>query len=691
MSSTLKERLLAVGAGVAVLLGGLSAGAAANADESVQSDATTTTWDGTLTWGLKASFINYLTSKIANGTVTATDGAALPNGQQSAADYTLAPGQQFGEGTPDEVQFQGTVQYTGHDGVLDVTLSDPVIDFSANVLKVTVSSREFAGATTLGDLVNYGEIAFASLTGLKATPGEDGMAISVSSAKLTEEGAQAFAGFYKEGEALDVPTAVLTKTVTETTPPVESETTEQAETSEKPSKAPEQSSTPTEEETTQAIPRESLSWQVKDTFIGYIAAHATISETGGAVYNGDTFAFPLAKGQTLDVENLSSISYTGSVNLNAYGGALDITFANPTVEKTADGWVLTAESVSKPRSGGEPVNYGRIALASLEGMSVEESDGLVSVTFASAQALEGTSNVFGYAAGTDLAAPVATFAVSSEPEPTAPATQATTPGKETTTKPSKPTTQPTSTETPAATPSTQQKTECTVDTTKTRVTSGSLSWGLKSSFTSYITSSIANGSWTLSGVTRDGGAFVFPATGGTFDTATRTGTLYFSGSVHFTGHDGILDLTISNPTLVVNGSTGSVYLTVKGSDMQGNKVDVGRVNFANGSFSTVSVSNGALSVSASSVTLTAAGAQAFAGFYSAGQALDNLNASAHLTAASSCDPVTGEKTYYDAFGNVTTADLANTGASDVAGLAAAAAGFLLLGLAVVAMRRRALL
>lgn len=42
-----------------------------------------------------------------------------------------------------------------------------------------------------------------------------------------------------------------------------------------------------------------------------------------------------------------------------------------------------------------------------------------------------------------------------------------------------------------------------------------------------------------------------------------------------TGHNGILDMTISNPVLVIKGSTGHVYMTVKSSSMDGRKTDYG--------------------------------------------------------------------------------------------------------------------
>ncbi|GAE72536.1 hypothetical membrane protein [Cutibacterium acnes JCM 18916] len=79
-----------------------------------------------------------------------------------------------------------------------------------------------------------------------------------------------------------------------------------------------------------------------------------------------------------------------------------------------------------------------------------------------------------------------------------------------------------------------------------------------------------------------------------------------------TGHHGILDMTLAEPSLQIKGSTGHLYLDVKSSSMDGKKTNYGRVDFA--TFG-VSVSGNA-AIKGSPVKLTATGAKAFAGFYS---------------------------------------------------------------------------
>ena len=150
------------------------------------------------------------------------------------------------------------------------------------------------------------------------------------------------------------------------------------------------------------------------------------------------------------------------------------------------------------------------------------------------------------------------------------------------------------------------------------IASGSLSWGVSGAFRSYVVGSIAKGSISVgSGATQSGGLFQFGQTGGSYSQVTGTGTATYAGSVRFTGHGGLLDLTFANPTLRVTTPTSAV-LEVSAN---GSRVDLAVVDLARGSTSLV---NGATRIANAPVTLTAAGASAFEGYYSAGAALDPL-------------------------------------------------------------------
>lgn len=147
---------------------------------------------------------------------------------------------------------------------------------------------------------------------------------------------------------------------------------------------------------------------------------------------------------------------------------------------------------------------------------------------------------------------------------------------------------------------------------------GSLRWGFDSAFVDYVTGPIAHGSVTLSGgATSSGGLFQFgQASGSTFDAETGTGSVFYTGAVNFYGHAGALDLTFSNPQIVVT-SASSATLSVFSN---GSRVVFATLNLAAGSKTT---SNGAVTFAGVPATLTSAGAsQVFEDFRSAGYALD---------------------------------------------------------------------
>lgn len=154
------------------------------------------------------------------------------------------------------------------------------------------------------------------------------------------------------------------------------------------------------------------------------------------------------------------------------------------------------------------------------------------------------------------------------------------------------------------------------------LTKGSLSWGVKASFRSYVAGPIAHGTITTTGATTSGGAFVFPQSGAS-QLSDGTGTVSYSGSVRFTGHDGVLDLRLSDPQVRVDSATsGTLLVRVNGST-------VAFAALALGSGSTSTDATGAIRYSGVPATLTAAGASAFtyqgSGFYPAGTPLDPVS------------------------------------------------------------------
>lgn len=202
------------------------------------------------------------------------------------------------------------------------------------------------------------------------------------------------------------------------------------------------------------------------------------------------------------------------------------------------------------------------------------------------------------------------------------------------------------------------------------IKSANLGWGVRDSFRNYVRGGIANGSWELNGTSYSSDAFNWSNGTGTFKGGK--GSISFSGSVRFTGHHGILDTTIANPRLEINGNSGTLYATMNSNDPSGKATNYGEVALLKVDLSGLQSSSDAVSVNGAATTLTAEGAKAFAGFYDAGKDMAPLSFSAAINGAKTTTKTVSE-TVYEGEGcdPVTGKPLASTGASGVEGTLAA--------------------
>ncbi|MEV8602384.1 HtaA domain-containing protein [Streptomyces griseoviridis] len=175
------------------------------------------------------------------------------------------------------------------------------------------------------------------------------------------------------------------------------------------------------------------------------------------------------------------------------------------------------------------------------------------------------------------------------------------------------------------------------------VQGGRLDWGIKSSFQTYVTGPIAKGSYSLTGgaATVGGGGFRFHSASGAYDGAAGSFRAGFSGGVHFLGHrtdSGAyqLDLTLSRPTVSVAGSSGTLFVDVVSKAKETGAVTTSRqVPFATLSLGGIDMRGDGDEVVLTNLpaTLTAQGARSFAGYYTAGTALDPVSLSADVEPA----------------------------------------------------------
>lgn len=166
------------------------------------------------------------------------------------------------------------------------------------------------------------------------------------------------------------------------------------------------------------------------------------------------------------------------------------------------------------------------------------------------------------------------------------------------------------------------------------VRSWEITWGFKESFRSYLSGTIARGGWDTAGnISYDTPVFTVTGSGGTLAPDGSSGDISGFGRIHFTGHEGFLDQTVSAPRLVIESSDRAwLYLAVAGDTQEGVSVSEGSVRFAEVNIHRYSVDAGAgvWSVVGAPARLTEEGAAAF-GTYPAGESLDPMDITIRVT------------------------------------------------------------
>lgn len=394
---------------------------------------------------------------------------------------------------------------------------------------------------------------------------------------------------------------------------------------------------------------DTLNWGVRASFRNYVTgpiARGSVSTLGNVTKASDdafvwTAPLSLAQGANIDVSfgAANGVRFRGH-SMNGVD-ALDLALTNPRIE------VVSAASATLyvdakgltfagPNASGEVFENKDVAFATLELPQALASGDKRSWVNAKAILTAAGADAFGnfYSAGEELD-PVS-FSVTTvqdvdcttpvDPETPLPEK----PGPEEKPTPEKPLPEKPKPETPKEEKPVVGDEVCVARA----VSGGSLTWVLKESFRSYVEGPIAKGSFS-------GGTFT--ATSGALNVEDGIkGRVNFSGAISAKGHNGLLNMSISSPTIVMTSATsGTLWAHVSSTDTSGKKVVDGSVAFASLSFPRATVNGGTVSVSGASVSLTAAGAKAFAGFYEAGTPLDSMSFSVRLGGEVGCDSSTG--------------------------------------------------
>ena len=171
----------------------LAAALAASPAASLAAE-TCTVDDATMTWGFKESFRSYISGTIANGEWTVSDGATYetPYFGFSGGTGTFTDG-------AGSVSFEGAIEFTGHGGILDTTVSNPRLRFDG---EEAVLYLDISGTTQEGEPVDDEGVRFATVDLGSLVGSGNGFRLVDAEVTLTAEGAAAF-GTYESGERLD--------------------------------------------------------------------------------------------------------------------------------------------------------------------------------------------------------------------------------------------------------------------------------------------------------------------------------------------------------------------------------------------------------------------------------------------------------------------------------------------------------
>ncbi|MDT3400430.1 HtaA domain-containing protein [Streptomyces sp. B1866] len=155
------------------------------------------------------------------------------------------------------------------------------------------------------------------------------------------------------------------------------------------------------------------------------------------------------------------------------------------------------------------------------------------------------------------------------------------------------------------------------------LTDGTLEWGVKKGFRSYVTGPIAHGRILVADGARqaaDNGPFTFPGGTGTYDTQAHAVNLGVRGTVRFTGHNGQLDLAFTHVKVTTKGTAGTIVADVVSSGHVSDDVPLASLDLSG--ITPGGGPGGAVTYANIPAKLTAEGAKAFNDMYQAGQELD---------------------------------------------------------------------
>ncbi|WP_058044676.1 HtaA domain-containing protein [Streptomyces roseifaciens] len=411
--------------------------------------------DGTLEWGFKESFRQYVETGFGDGKIEVTDGTQ----RTGDGPFTFVDGQGSYDSSSQAVSttFKGGVHFLGHakDGKYE-------LDLKFTDLKL-VSSDGKGGRITADVTAGGGkpqeDVPIASLDLEKAKKNEAGGALTLAEipTKLTEEGAKVFSyknrSFYKAGAALD-PAKLVAKTVAAVpNPPAGGDTSggasngtagsgasagttggtsgsasagntggtagttgggasagasggassgtsgEQTGQTSGGTSAGSTSGTSGENSAKDKVYDGRLDWGVKKSFRDYITdgyAKGKIELSGDVAKKGDGYRFAKGRGTYNEAAAKLDATFNGQLHFTGDQGKLDLRFSNLKVKASGTTGTLSADVATKDGETTTKKNDVPLADLTLSADALKVKDGVVSLFAVPAKLTEEGVKVFSH-------------------------------------------------------------------------------------------------------------------------------------------------------------------------------------------------------------------------------------------------------------------------------------------------------
>ncbi|MBZ6132029.1 HtaA domain-containing protein [Streptomyces olivaceus] len=399
-----------------------------------------------------------------------------------------------------------------------------------------------------------------------------------------------------------------------------------------------------------------LTWGIKQSYRTYVGMFGSFTASEGAAQAAGNGAFTFTDGTGTydDTAHTVDLGFQGKVVAASAAHGFEVTLTDVRFDSGAG--EITADVTTVDTLGGTPTKKGDdVPLATVE-VTREMTDMATTLTEEAGEYL-GSAGYAG-AAGDPLTV-VGTAPPATDPtdDPTDPATDPTDPDDQEPADPggdeetdggngggngggtgggTTPGTDPgtTNPNTSAGT-GTSPSAPAEAAPAQGEIADGTLGWGVKESFRSYVVGPIAKGAITVSGGATQAagnGAFTFKDATGTYDTDAGKLTAAFQGAVNFKGHESGgtygLDLTLTNLKATLDGGTGKLSADVTSLGTQTKGVVLADLKAASGD---LEAAENVVTVDDIAATLTEAGAKAFGDFYTAGTALDTVDLAVALS------------------------------------------------------------